>query len=235
MVELIHQGKGIGARSRIQAEGKHRIACASRGCEHPGIAACVKSDPVGDGHAAAHQAQCGHAIGGQGVAQRFVCARLEQGTDIAVGQHRFPGHVACTACDTITGTCVGRAFKHAVFVHRAGELIDRGDRCVVVHCNHQTIGGCRHCVTVKVGGVDRRAKGNAQIVFIKARSMVELIDQSKGISPRCCVQAEGEHRITGTGRGGEHPGAADGVKGDRIGHRYARAFQAQSGHAIGGQ
>ena len=128
MVKLIHQGKGVGAGCGVQTEGKHRIACSGRGREHPGAAARVKGDPVGDGHAAAHQAQCGHAGGGQRIAQRLICAGLEQGADIAVDLHDFPGYIACTARDAIAGACVSRALQYTVFVHRTGELDDGGNR-----------------------------------------------------------------------------------------------------------
>ena len=128
MVELIHQSKGISAGCSVQAEGEHRIASFGRGREQPGAAAWVKGDRVSDGHAAAHQAQCCHAGGGQRIAQGFVCTRLEQGTDIAAGQYDFPGHIPATTGDAIAGAGVSRAFHHTVFVHRTGELIDGSDR-----------------------------------------------------------------------------------------------------------
>ena len=199
MIELIHQGKGIGAGCGVQAEREHRIACSGRGRELPSVAACVKGDRIADSHAAALQTQGRHAIGGQRVAQRFVRAGLEQGADVAAGQYGFPGHIPGTTGDTVAGAGVSRAFHHTVLVHAARELIDRGDRGIIVHRDHQAVGGCRYRVAIKVGSVDGGAKGDGQIVLVQAGGMIELIHQGKGIGASACVQTESEHRIACSG------------------------------------
>ena len=154
MIELIHQGKGISPRGCMQAECERRIARTCRGSEQPGAADSIKGHGIGDGHSGTFQAQCCEAVSGQRVVQGLVRTGLEQGADIAAGQHDFPGHVPGTTGDTIAGASVSRAFHHTVFVHRAGELIDRGDWRVVVHRDHQAVGSGRYRIAVKVSGID---------------------------------------------------------------------------------